>query len=324
MLIVGSYKSKEESCYAEFTKTGKVYDVMEGTFIDIVGVTGNIPFPAHSFKLIVNFDPGYYLAHSSDASKDLSTQKVVKLRAGGWNATTVGALNNAFRKSSPETDGVKVNATLQEVDMMETVFDGDITGLFANCSAVTALYMPHLSYTGNPTSSANPNCLVYTPEGTTATVGRSLINIVSGNQALGDIYIDDAHPFNIAKPFNTGEKSARYTRSFVGAGATGGWQTICLPFNVSTINEANNAYSGNMRPVTPQQSGDFWLKEYVSHSGTTVNFDNVNESKAHTPYLIAFTGTHRGNVFPSYLCGTSSGKCVESATTKVPPQAYDN
>ena len=324
MLIVGNFTSNEASCYAEFTNTGKWYDVMEGTFIDVAGLIGNITVPAHSFRLLVNFDPGYYLAHSSDASKDLSTQKVVKLRAGGWNATTVGALNNAFRKSSPETDGVKVNATLQEVDMMETVFDGDITGLFANCSAVTALYMPHLSYTGNPTSSANPNCLVYTPEGTTATVGRSLINIVSGNQALGDIYIDDAHPFNIAKPFNTGEKSARYTRSFVGAGATGGWQTICLPFNVSTINEANNAYSGNMRPVTPQQSGDFWLKEYVSHSGTTVNFDNVNELKAHTPYLIAFPGTHWGNVFPSDWSVTFSGTGAEFDITKSGTKASDN
>ena len=316
MLIVGNFTANEANCYAEYTNTGQWYDVMEGTFVDVTSITGDISVPAHSFKLLVNFDPGYYLAHSSDASKDLSAQKVVKYRSGGWKGTTVRGMNDALKKNSPIIDGSKINSTLQEVDMTEATLDGSLTGLLDACAAITAINMPHLNYEGGPESGANPNCLIYVPTGASANDNRRLENIISGNQALGDIYIEDAHPFRIAQSFNTGEKYVHYTRSFKGAGADGGWQTICLPFNAFSVSEAKYAYTGNMKPVTPDQSGDYWLKKYMNNNETTVNFNNADAIEAHTPYLIAFPGKYWGEEFPENWSVTFSGKNAEFDTGK--------
>ena len=114
MLIVGNFPGNSADCYAEFTNTGKWYDVMEGTFIDAISTNGTINIPAHSFKLLVNFDPGYYLAHSSDASKDLSTHQVIKLRSGGWDVTHVSTNNRSIKKVRKEARGNKLKQKLAE------------------------------------------------------------------------------------------------------------------------------------------------------------------------------------------------------------------
>ena len=312
MLIVGNFTGNDADCYAEVTNTGRWYDVMEGTFVDFTSVTNNINVPAHSFKLLVNFDPGYYLAHSSDASKDLSSKEVIKLRSGGWDATSVSSFNAALKGVS-----ATANTTLQELNMQEVVFDGDMTGLLADCSAITIINMPHIDYSGDLRASANPNCMIYVPEGTIAQSTMDLTNIVSGDQSMGAIKIDDAHPFHIARAFNVSENTVSYTRTFVGAGADGGWQTINLPFDVTSISEDNGAYQvDNMRPVTPEQSGDFWLKGHTGSTETEVNFGNTDLLLAHTPYMIAFPGKYWGNVFPDNWSVVFEGTSAEFDITK--------
>ena len=71
-----------------------------------------------------------------------------------------------------------------------------------------------------------------------------------------------------------------------------------------------------MRPVTSTQSGDFWLKKHVSSTETSVNFTNVSTLEAHTPYLIAFPGTHWGREFPTDWNVTFSGTGAEFDMTK--------
>lgn len=292
MVIVGNFSGVDADCYAEFTNTGTWYDYMNGGTIEVVSNQQNVRVPAHEFRLFLNFDLGYRVMHSSDISSELSQGETLKLRSGGWNAETITALNEALKNGQTE------NIVLEEADLTEATLDGDITGMFDGCSALTVLRVPHLNYTGSPVEGANPNCLIYAPEGAVTIRSSSGINTISGDVAIGDIIIDDSHPFKIAQPFTVSGNTVSYTRTFSGATKDKGWETICLPFTPATISESSVS-SGSLLPVTDTQSGDFWLKKYVGSSEPgVVNFENVATMEANSPYLIAFPGKVWGNAYP--------------------------
>lgn len=291
MVIVGNFSGLDADCYAEFTNTGIWYDYMNGGTIEVNATNQNVRVPAHEFRLYLNFNPGYRVVHSSDVSSELSKEETLKLRSGGWNTDAVQALNATLKGGQTE------NVVLEEADLTEVTFDGDVTSMFDGCSSLTALHMPHLNYTGNPLEGANPNCLMYVPADVTTTRSLSRANVISGNVAIGDISIDDAHPFKIAKPFTVSGHTVSYTRTFAGATKEKGWETISLPFTPTTISESY--VSSDLLPVTDTQSGDFWLKKYSgSVEPGIVSFENVAKLEANNPYLIAFPGKEWGADYP--------------------------
>jgi len=302
MVIVGNFSGMTADCYAEFTNTGTWYDYMNGGTIEVTSNTQNVSVPAHEFRLYLNFDPGYRVIQSSDVSSDLFKGETLKLRSGGWDA---GTLNEALLNGQTE------NVTLEEVDMTEATLEGDITRMFDGCSSLTALYMPHLKYTGNPVAGANPNCLVYAPEGAATTRASSgMNNVISGDMAISDITIDDAHPFKIAKAFTVSGNTVSYTRTFTGASKDKGWETICLPFAPEAISE--NSVSANLSPVTDTQSGDFWLKKYTgSTEPGIVDFESVAAMEANTPYLISFPGKAWDSTYPDNWTVTFTAASAE-------------
>ncbi len=280
MVIIGNFTGNEASCYGEFTHTGTWYDIMNGGIIEVNAITQNITVPAHEFRLYLNFDPGYRLIHSSDAATDLSAETNLKIRSGGWDNKTLLSASTT-------------NNSIKSVDMTEAVIEAkNIDGMLQGCNAMTQLQLSHLNFTGNPLTGANPNCLVYVPQGTTNGNQAMTKNVIAASTALTDIVIDDDKPFVISSTFTAGNVS--YTRSFAGASKTGGWETICLPFGVTEVNEVAGNIHTNIRPVTLSQTGDFWLKEYTSSEEGVVNFSNVDQLNANTPYLIAFPGKDWG------------------------------
>lgn len=317
MVIVGNFSGLDADCYAEFTNTGTWYDYMNGGTIEVASNQQNVRIPAHEFRLFLNFDPGYRVIHSSDVSSELSKGEILKLRSGGWNTETVAALNEALK------NGLEENSILEEADLTEATLDGDIAKMFDGCSVLTALHVPHLNYTGNPVEGANPNCLIYAPQGAAATRSLSQMNTISGDVAIGDIIIDDAHPFKIAKPFTVSGNTVSYTRTFTGATKDKGWETICLPFAPAAISESS--VSGSLLPVTDMQSGDFWLKKYVGSSEPgLVNFENVATMEANNPYLIAFPGKVWGNDYPDQWQVSFTATDATFDATKAGKAASDN
>lgn len=317
MVIVGNFSGLDADCYAEFTNTGTWYDYMNGGTIEVASNQQNVRIPAHEFRLFLNFDPGYRVIHSSDVSSELSKGEILKLRSGGWNTETVAALNEALK------NGLEENSILEEADLTEATLDGDIAKMFDGCSVLTALHVPHLNYTGNPVEGANPNCLIYAPQGAAATRSLSQMNTISGDVAIGDIIIDDAHPFKIAKPFTVSGNTVSYTRTFTGATKDKGWETICLPFAPAAISESS--VSGSLLPVTDTQSGDFWLKKYVGSSEPgLVNFENVATMEANNPYLIAFPGKVWGNDYPDQWQVSFTATDATFDATKAGKAASDN
>lgn len=317
MVIVGNFSGLDADCHAEFTNTGIWYDYMNGGTLEVNSNIQNVHVPAHEFRLYLNFDPGYRVVHSSDVSSELSKGENLKLRSGGWNANAVQALNAALKGGQTE------NVVLEEADLTEVTFDGDVTSMFDGCSSLTALHMPHLNYMGNPLEGANPNCLMYVPAGVATTRSLSRTNVISGNMAISDIVIDDAHPFKITKPFTVSGNTVSYTRMFTGATKEKGWETISLPFTPTAISE--NSVSSNLLPVTDTQSGDFWLRKYVgSTEPGVVNFENVAVLNANTPYLIAFPGKAWGSVYPDQWEVTFTATDADFDVIKAGKVSFDN
>ena len=79
------------------------------------------------------------------------------------------------------------------------------------------------------------------------------------------------------------------------ADGTNGWNTIMLPFDVTSVTANGTAidwfHSGS------DTGKQFWLKEFVSDDLGVVNFGFADEMKANTPYIIALPGNHWGSEY---------------------------
>ena len=79
------------------------------------------------------------------------------------------------------------------------------------------------------------------------------------------------------------------------ADGTTGWNTIILPFDVSSVTANGTAI--DWFHSSTDTGKQFWLKEFTSDAVGVVNFGFANEMKANTPYIIALPGNHWGDAF---------------------------
>lgn len=114
----------------------------------------------------------------------------------------------------------------------------------------------------------NPNAIFVTPH---------LLNLSKNEVCNGickNFELTDRQPFGIIDSFTAQEAS--YTRN---AWQDGGWETIMLPFDVSEEILPTDYQFDEFHSITPDNK--------------IVRFAEVTSLKAHTPYLMRYTGTPR-------------------------------
>ena len=143
----------------------------------------------------------------------------------------------------------------------------------------------------------NPNTLYIL--GADDNVPSGLTNVITGDGSGGysaaSITLTDGYSFSSPVDFTAGYVVFNYhfTR---GADGTNGWNTIILPFNVTSV-------TADGTPIDWFHSGSdngkqFWLKQFVGDAPGVVNFDYVSDGmEANTPYIVAFPGNHWGSEY---------------------------
>ena len=120
-----------------------------------------------------------------------------------------------------------------------------------------------------------------------------------GSGSAANIRLDNQSPFETL--YNIGAKKVSYTYTpKVYADGNYGWETIVLPFSFSNSKvEASEA--GEIRPVTKESNGRFWLRKYIGEKDGTLEFSSLTDDEYSYPY---------GNVSPYIIAipGHSFGK----------------
>ena len=126
-----------------------------------------------------------------------------------------------------------------------------------------------------------PNMLLYVNSGSYVRAGVFTNVIVNGVTDV--LTLTDSENSDFWCPVEFTARKAIYTHNYTMATQKGectGWESIALPFTVSTITHAQN---GAMAPFGVASADDkpFWLEELTSNG-----FVPANQIKANTPYII--------------------------------------
>lgn len=165
----------------------------------------------------------------------------------------------------------------------------------SNFSVPSGVLAVDLTTTTNITSITNenePNCLVLISSGTTKPSGANNVVVKNGsNYTAETITLTDNHDFYSPVDFTADKVEFNYDFT-VAADGTNGWNTLILPFNVTSVT-ADDAVIDWFH--SSSDSGkNFWVKTFDSDESTQVYFDFVDEMKANTPYIVAFPGNKWG------------------------------
>ncbi len=121
------------------------------------------------------------------------------------------------------------------------------------------------------------NTLIYIRDDETEYVGSqplSLIAVGNGeNVALTPISLTDKDPFYVLYPFRAAH-GVTYTRTAI---ADGGWETLCIPFDVKTL------------------PGDFAFEEVRGISGMQLRCEQVTAIEANRPVIFTCANTTTGD-----------------------------
>ena len=132
------------------------------------------------------------------------------------------------------------------------------------------------------TPNGNPNCLYLLDADATVPDGITT-NIVKGNRAE-QITLTDGYDF--FTPIYIKAANVTYTRTFTrtSSGGESGWNTLILPFDVSSVTVDGNItdflHSSN------DTKGQFWVKAFSGDNDSQVTFEHAAAIKANTPYII--------------------------------------
>ena len=149
------------------------------------------------------------------------------------------------------------------------------------------------------TASSNPNCIYLLATGVETPDALSSCNVVRGTSAnnltAATLTLQDGHDFYTPVPFTATNVS--YTRTFtLAANGESGWNTIMLPFSVSSIScevigtvDWFHRYSDTGK--------NFWLRAFIQDAPGYVKFDYAEEMAANTPYIIAVPDNRWGSAW---------------------------
>ena len=149
------------------------------------------------------------------------------------------------------------------------------------------------------TPSSNPNCIYLLASGVETPSALSGCNVVSGTSAdnltAATLALQDGHDFYTPVPFTATNVS--YTRTFtLAANGTSGWNTILLPFDVSSVScevigtvDWFHRYSDTGK--------NFWVRTFTQDAPGYVEFDYTDKMTANTPYIIAVPDNRWGSAW---------------------------
>ena len=142
---------------------------------------------------------------------------------------------------------------------------------------------------GVPTTivrSSNPNCIYYTPSDSEGT--DRLTNVVKNNYTA-ELTLDDGYDFYCPMAFTAGRVA--YTRTFAQGydGEGGGWDTIILPFEPTSITAGDGRTLDWFRSAGDKDK-DFWLMTLDDGSGAALTFGHAQRMEPNRPYLVAVPG----------------------------------
>ena len=151
-----------------------------------------------------------------------------------------------------------------------------------------ALDISHLAIVTTVTPNSNPNTVYIV--GNSVPSGLDGKNVVQ-NGTAATLTLEDGYGFYTPAAFTA--TNVTYTRTFTtGADGTNGWSTIVLPFDVAQVKQGDKVIDWFHNSTDTGKH--FWVKNFSSEAGSTVNFDYVDQMKADTPYIIAVPGSTWG------------------------------
>ena len=158
------------------------------------------------------------------------------------------------------------------------------SGIFKGCQLLSAITW-NSSTVELPediaTDVANPNMLVYAT--TLAMIPYSMKNVVIRGMANNIILADSAGNNNFYCPESFIARRISYTHNYqqkTSIGKSQGWETLALPFTVSSITHETN---GELTPIAVDGAArPFWLYELGDNG-----LEAATQIKAHIPYVIS-------------------------------------
>ncbi|MCR4582703.1 MAG: hypothetical protein K5764_04020, partial [Prevotella sp.] len=167
------------------------------------------------------------------------------------------------------------------------------TATVAAPAGATSLDLRNTSTVTTVTPSSNPNCVYLLNESASVPSGLST-NVVKGTTAES-VTLTDGYDFS--SPISFQATSISYTRTFTtGVGASsGGWSTIVLPFDVTSVTVGGEAK--DWFHSSTDTGKHFWAKSFTSDGASTVYFGYATSLKANTPYIIAVPGEEWGSAW---------------------------
>ena len=145
----------------------------------------------------------------------------------------------------------------------------------------------------NITKNEKANCLYLLRS--TDTKPSDLTNVIEydgSSYSAESISLTDGSDFY--SPINFKANRIEFNYSFTqGADGTYGWNTLLLPFDVTSVTADGTAIKWF---TSASDSGkNFWVKEFTNDAASQVFFNYASKIKANKPYIVAFPGDKWGS-----------------------------
>ena len=149
------------------------------------------------------------------------------------------------------------------------------------------------------TPSTNPNCIYLLATGVEAPDALSSCNVVRGTSVnhltTETLTLQDGYDFFTPVPFTA--TAVSYTRTFtLAADRDSGWNTILLPFDVSSVN-CEVIGTVDWFHYYSDTGKNFWVRAFTEDGPNYVVFDYAKEMAANTPYIIAVPDDRWGSAW---------------------------
>lgn len=223
------------------------------------GETAELPFASPEL-----YSTGYTLSVRLDYGDNTT------LSAAQERTLTAGAIAYAADGTSQAT------AAYADLTLTSQTTYVDLTSLGAAAGTVW-----------DGTDGANPNTLfLFSQEGTLATSLRAAgWNVVIDGEAE-TLSLRDGYDFYTPQDITASEAVFTFNPTR-GTGGTGGWETLCLPFEAQSVAAPGGTI--DWFRSADDAGRDFWLMRFEGIEGTTAVFDYVDGTSipAHTPLILA-------------------------------------
>ncbi|MBQ7419200.1 MAG: C10 family peptidase [Prevotella sp.] len=142
------------------------------------------------------------------------------------------------------------------------------------------------------TPNSNPNTIyVYNGSKPSGLDDKNTIQYTGSTYTATNITLTDGSDFYSPVDFTATKVEFTYSNDRW-ANGTKGWNTLVLPFNVTSVTADGTAIDWfHSNSDTGKQ---FWVKKFDGDAGSTVNFVFADAIEANVPYIIALPGDHWG------------------------------